>query len=105
MKKIIAIMLVLALACVGFVACNEPEKPEITTPAETTPEETPDATTPEEGDVTTKPEEGEVTTETTTTAEVTTEETTPEETYPDNLPTVEDEIKDDVANDDFPPAN
>ena len=101
MKKIIAILLVLSLACIGLIACNAP-----TTPPEggtTTPESNVTTGAPDEG--VTDPVEDVTTTEaevTTTEAEDTTEVTTPEETYAE-MPDYDDGIKDDVAEDDFPP--
>ena len=106
MKKLIATMLVLALAACLFVACNDngngnttTAKPDVTTLPDVTTTEAPvvttvpDATTTEAPEVTTVPD---VTTE----APVVTTEPQPEVTYPD-IPSATDGIQDDVKVDIF----
>ena len=107
MKKLIAIMLVLALAACLFVACGDDgseggdttKKPAVTTLPDVTttgaPDVTtlPDVTTTGTPDVTTAPD---VTTE----APIVTTQPEPEVTYPD-IPTATDGIQDDVEVDIF----
>ena len=107
MKKLIAIMLVLALAACLFVACGDDgsegddttKKPDVTTLPDVTttgaPDVTtlPDVTTTGTPDVTTVPD---VTTE----APIVTTQPEPEVTYPD-IPSATDGIQDDVAGDIF----
>ena len=108
MKKLIAIMLVLALAACLFVACGDngtegddttTKKPDVTTLPDANTTGAPDVTTLPDGTTTGTPD---VTTvpDVTTEAPIVTTQPEPEVTYPD-IPSATDGIQDDVEVDIF----